>query len=151
MKAKNRWSLLAVSAAALSLNLSTSSGQVFDAVEVLSNRAVAASPRAKEAFPWLTRSAATTVTPAKALDSGTTVTGATENRAIASSPRTREEFPELARPAQTLRKASDTAFASTVIKNRAWASSPRAREENPWLTRGNYTVSETPFQIAPLK
>lgn len=151
MKAKNRWYMLAVSAAALSLNLSTSSGQVFDAVEALNNRAIAASPRAREAFPWLTRSAATTKSPTKPADSGTAVTGATKNRAIAASPRAREEFPELPRPAAPLRKVSDAALSSTALKNRAWASSPRAREEFPWLARGNYTVTEAPFQIAPLK
>lgn len=151
MKAKNGRYLLAVSAAALSLNLSTSSGQVFDAVEALNNRAIAASPRAREAFPWLTRSAVTTVSQAKPADLGTAVTGATKNRAIAASPRGREEFPELARSAATLRKASDITLSPMAIKNRAWASSPRAREEFPWLARGSYTVSETPFEIAPLK
>ena len=136
-------SLLAVIAAALSLNVSTSSGQVFDSVEALNNRAVAASPRAKEVFPWLTRG--TAVTPKK-----TALTDVTKNRAFAASPRTLEEFPELARPAQPL-KATDSAVASTVLKNRALAASPRAKEEFPWLARGNYTVSEQPFEIAPLK
>jgi len=148
MKTKNTLYLLAVTAAALALNVSTSSGQVFDSVEALNNRAVAASPRAKEAFPWLTRSAA--VTPAKPSDSQKVLAEVTKNRAFAASPRTLEQFAELARPAQPL-KATDSAVASTVIKNRAWASSPRAREEFPWLARGNYKVSEQPFEIAPLK
>lgn len=145
MKMKTRLYLLAVSAAALALNVSTSSGQVFDSVEALNNRAVAASPRAKEVFPWLTRSTVSPVTPAK-----TALADVTKNRAFASSPRTLEEFPELARPAQPA-KAGDSSIAATVIKNRALAASPRAKEEFPWLARGNYTVTEEPFQIAPLK
>jgi hypothetical protein len=142
MKTRNNWYVLAVIAAALSLNASTSSGQVFDSVEALNNRAVAASPRAKEAFPWLTRSS---VMPTR-----TVLTDVTKNRAFAASPRTLEEFPELARPAQPV-KSTDSSVAATVIKNRALAASPRAKEEFPWLARGNYTVTEEPFQIAPLK
>ena len=137
---KTKLYLLAVSAAALALNISTSSGQVFSSVEVLNNRAVAASPRAKEEFPWLTRS--TVATSAKSV-----VADVAKNRAFAASPRVREEFPELTRPAQPL--MAESSFAS--IKNRAWAASPRAKEEFPWLARGNYTVSEQPFEIAPLK
>ena len=142
MKTRNKLSLLAVMTAALALNVSTSSGQVFDSVEALSNRAVAASPRAKEVFPWLTRSTVSPVTPAK-----TALADVAKNRAFASSPRTLEQFPELSRPAQPAR----TSLASTVIKNRAFASSPRAREEFPWLARGSFTVTEEPLQIAPLK
>jgi hypothetical protein len=56
MKTQNKLYLLAVAAAALSLNITTAVGQVFTAADVLNNRAIAASPRAKEAFPWLTRS-----------------------------------------------------------------------------------------------
>jgi hypothetical protein len=144
MKAKT--TLLAVSAAALLLNVSTSSGQVFDSAEALNNRAVAASPRAKEQFPWLTRTA-TTVTRS---DSKTALAAVTRNRAVAASPRTLEEFPELARAAQPSR-ATDCAVTASVIKNRAWAASPRVKEEFPWLTRGNFTVIEEPFEIAPVK
>lgn len=97
MNTKTKLCLLALSAAALILNSSTSFGQAFDSVEVLNNRAVAASPRAKEAFPWLTRSAATPVIPSDALGSGTTVTGATKNRAIASSPRARGGVPRISK------------------------------------------------------
>ncbi len=150
MKTKNKIQLLAVSAAALLLNVSTSSGQVFDAAEALNNRAVAASPRAKEAFPWLTRSTATRVAPAKTSDANTALTAVMKNRAFAASPRTLEEFPELARPAQPAR-ADDASLASTVLKNRAFASSPRAREEFPWLARGSFTVTKEPFEIAPVK
>ena len=139
---KTKSYLLAVGAAALALNLSTSSGQVFDSVADLKNSAVAASPRAKETFPWLTRKAV--VKPAKS-----SVADVVRNRAFAASPRMIEQFPELARPAQPVKPASSTAGA--VLKNRAFASSPRAREEFPWLARGSYTVTDQPFQVAPLK
>jgi hypothetical protein len=149
MKTKNRLYLLAVGAAALALNISTSSGQVFSPADAVNNRAIAASPRAKEVFPWLTRSTTTAVTPAKPSGSKTALTEATKNRAFASSPRTLEQFPELARPTQAPK--AESSVASTVIKNRAWASSPRAKEEFPWLARGQFTVIEEPFEIAPLK
>ena len=150
MKTKHKIQLLAVSAAALLMNVSTSSGQVFNAADALNNRAVAASPRAKEAFPWLTRSTATHVPSAKASDSNTALAAVMKNRGFAASPRMLEQFPELSRPAQPVR-ADDASLASTVIKNRAFANSPRAREEFPWLARGSFTVSDKPFEIAPLK
>lgn len=143
MKTKNILYLLAVSAAALLMNVSTSSGQVFDAAEALNNRAVAATPRAKEAFPWLTRSTATRVGPAKASDSNAALAAVMKNRALAASPRAREEFPELSRPAQPAR-ADDASLASTVLWHRAFANSPRAREEFQWLTRRSFMVTEEP-------
>jgi hypothetical protein len=150
MKTKSKLYLLAVTAAALSLHVSTSSGQMVDSVEAVNNRAIAASPRAKEAFPWLARGAAAEVTTARAPDSKTALADVTRNRAVAASPRTLEQFPKLARPVPPPETA-DRSIASTVLRNRAFASSPRAREEFPWLARGRFTVSEEPFQIAPLK
>lgn len=147
MKTTNRLYLLAVCIAALSLNVSTGSGQVFDPLDAQNNRAIAASPRAKEAFPWLTRRDAAEVQSTKAPPA---LSAVTKNRAFAASPRVLEQFPELGRPAQSL-KASDSSVASTVLKNRAFASSPRAREEFPWLGRGNYSLTERPFEIAPLR
>jgi hypothetical protein len=142
---KTQFYLIVVSAAALALNVSTSSGQVVDSDEVLSNRAIAASPRAKEVFPWLTRGTATAVKPTK-----TALADLTKNRAFAASPRMLEQFPELSRPAERARPA-DGSVVAAVIKNRALAASPRAKEEFAWLARGNYAVTEEPFQIAPLK
>lgn len=142
---KSKLYVLAVIAAALSLNVSTGSGQVFDSVEALNSRAVAASPRAKEVFPWLTRGTATAVKPTK-----TALADLTKNRAFAASPRMLEQFPELSRPAHRARPA-DGSVVAAVIKNRALAASPRAKEEFAWLARGNYAVTEEPFQIAPLK
>lgn len=140
---KTKLYLLAMSAGAFLLNVSTSSSQVFDSVESLNNRAVAASPRAREAFPWLTRGALVIVTK-------TSLPDVTANRAFAASPRVLEEFPELARP-RTPAKAKSCSVAASVIRNRALAASPRAQEEFPWLGRGSYTVKEEPFEIAPLK
>ena len=125
MKAK--LNLLVMSATALALTVWTARAQVFNPIEVLKNRAVAASPRAMEEFPWLARSAAMRSTKMSA----TTVT---KNRALRSSPRIVEEFPELARPPGSL-KSTNNRVVLSVIKNRAWAASPRAREEFPWLNR----------------
>lgn len=145
MKTNNSRYLLAVGAAALALNISTSSGQVFSPADALNNRAIAASPRAKEVFPWLTRGTATAVRPEKSV-----LTDVMKNRAFAASPRVLEQFPELSRQAQSAR-SPDSAVAATVIRNRAVAASPRAKEEFPWLARGAFTVTEEPFEIAPLK
>lgn len=151
MKTQSKMYLLAMTAAALSLSAATSIGQVFNSEDVVNNRAVAASPRAKEQFPWLTRAPAPRAD--ACCDKGevkNALTEAKKNSAYAASPRVRELFPELARPAQPVRSA-DSSVATTVIKNRAWASSPRAKEQFPWLARGSFTVIEEPFQIAPLK
>lgn len=130
MKTRNYLSLLAVSAAAMALNVSTSSGQVFSPADALNNRGVAASPRAKEAFPWLTRTAAPRTEPccaANALDE------VKKNRAFAASPRVLEQFPELSRsaPAQ-----AEFTIAPLVEKNTAVQSSPRYRENHPEVSRG---------------
>jgi len=151
MKTQTYLRLLALTAAALSLNATTASAQYVDSLKSLKNRAVAASPRAKEVFPWLARSPA--IRTEASCDVRTTrneLTAVKNNRALASSPRVREQFPELARAAQPA-KSTDSSLATTVIRNRAWAASPRAREEFPWLARGSYTVIEEPFEIAPLK
>lgn len=151
MRTKGKLYLLAITAAALSLNISITSGQVFESVDPLNNRAVAASPRAKEVFPWLTRSTAPAAIPPRAADSKTALIAVRKNRALAASPRTLEQFPEFTRLEQPLRKASDSSLAATVIENRALASSPRAREEFPWLARSVFKASEERFEIAPLK
>ena len=139
MKTKNRLCLLAVTAAALSLNATTSLGQVFNAEDVINNRAVAASPRAKEEFPWLTRLPASRAD--ACCDKGEVkneLTEAKKNRAYAASPRVREMFPEL-RLAPTTRQEFTIGAVFDVpasVRNNAIANSPRAREEFPALTRG---------------
>jgi hypothetical protein len=142
MKTRTRLVLLAVTAAALSLHLATTSGQVFDSVESLNNRAVGASPRANEMFPWLAR---TSVTAAKR-----SAAEASPSRATAASPRILEEFPELSRLTQTA-KSGGSFVRDSAIMNRAVAASPRAKEEFPWLLRGNYELNKPAFEIAPLK
>ena len=98
MKMKSKLYLLAVITAALSLNIMTAVGQVFSSAEVLNNRAVAASPRAKELFPELARPAMSSSEITVATRTGINrLTEVRRNRALAASPRMREEFPELAR------------------------------------------------------
>ena len=132
MKTKNYLNLLAVTAAALSLNMTTATAQYVDSVASLKNSAVAASPRAKEVFPWLTRAA-----PPRA-ESCTVneLTAVKNNRALAASPRALEQFPELARsaPART-----EFTIAPLVEKSAAVQSSPRYQEEHPTLSRGTTT------------
>lgn len=139
MKIQSKSFVLVASVAALTLSTSTSVGQIFSRDDALNNQAVAASPRAKEQFPWLARAGA--VMPAK-----TGSTGVAIHVAYATSPRGREQFPELARSTRPARTVIGPA-----IRNRAVAASPRAKEQFPWLARDHFTVSEEPFQLAPLK
>jgi len=123
--------------AMLALAASTASGQSFSRDDALKNPAYAASPRAIEAFPWLTRTsaqptAATTVSVPAAV---------TSNPSFAASPRVRELYPQLGRPVPVLSKAT-----TPETLNAAYAASPRAKELFPWLTRGGQS-----FEIAPLK
>ena len=135
MKTKN--TLLAITAAALALSVTSATAQYVDSVESLNNRAVASSPRAREAFPWLTRVA----TPRTAVCCGEAsdeLPLAKKNRAFAASPRIREQFPELAREAAPEREFSIAVVADVPnsVKNNAIANSPRAKEEFPALSRG---------------
>src|SRR6185369_13072597 len=116
MKTKNTWYLVAMSAAGLSLAVTTGVGQVFSYVDALNNHAVANSPRAIEAFPWLAVKGAPS---SKAPVSPTGRVEINVRRTFLSAPRVLEQFPELARPAQ----ASDSMIRWPVIKNRAYASS----------------------------
>jgi len=103
----------------------------------LSHRAIAASPRAKEQFPWLTRQPSPVGSPSRAA----IVAAIKKNRALADSPRMIEQFPELACSAPRVRGAAtksgtaETQLAQ-VIKNRSLAASPRMREQFPQLARG---------------
>ncbi|MBN9688655.1 MAG: hypothetical protein J0M24_00320 [Verrucomicrobia bacterium] len=133
MKTKSKWYLVAVSAAALALNVSTSSGQIFSPADASNNRAVAASPRARETFPWLTRTA---VPRTKACCASSTLEEVKKNRAFAASPRMLEQFPELSRQART---QPEFTIAPLVEKNAAVVSSPRYRENHPEVSRGTTT------------
>lgn len=136
MKTKSKLYLLAVSAAALALNVSTGSGQIFSPADAMNNRAVAASPRAKEAFPWLTRTAAPrTEACCKETTEGAALAAVKKNRALAASPRMLEQFPELARSAAPS-EAPVFNIAPLAEKNTAILFSPRMRELYPALSRG---------------
>jgi len=130
MKTKRTMYLLAVGAAALVMNVSTSSGQAFSPVDALNNRAIAASPRAKEEFPWLTRTAAPRAEGCCTMDALSEVK---YNRALAASPRALEQFPELARSAPDL---PEFGIAPLVERNNALRTSPRYRENHPAVSRG---------------
>lgn len=150
---KNKLYLLAVVTAALSLNITTGVGQVFTYAEVLNNRAIASSPRAKEEFPWLTRN---TTDPTRSPKTVTTSKSALElvkeNSALAASPRMKELYPELARPAMspsenTVATRSGITPLDIVRRNSALAASPRMKELYPELARG----AEKSIEVAPLK
>lgn len=132
--------ILTVGVTAVFLSVLNCPAQLFDPADVRSNRAIAASPRAKEEFPWLTRGTAVATTK-KATASGIAGDMAARNRAFAASPRTLEEFPELARPAQAPKRAP-CSITPKVRMSSAFASSPRAREEFPCLARGCSAVCE---------
>ena len=136
METKNRLYLLAVGAAALSLNISTGFGQVFSPADAGNNRAIAASPRAKEAFPWLTRTPLNhTEACCKETTENAALAAVRKNRALASSPRMLEQFPELSRSAAP-NEAPMFNIAPLAEKNTAILSSPRMRELYPALLRG---------------
>src|SRR5688572_607564 len=107
-------------------------------VEALSNRALAASPRAREEFPGLIRRSQ----PARDV-------GRVEIAALnPAPPRIREENPALDR---TFRVRSFE-IAPQGVASRGLAANPRALEENPMLARGvRIDVQDTRFQVAPLK
>jgi hypothetical protein len=139
MKAKNKLNLLAVIAVALFLNATPGVGQVFNAKDVINNRAVANSPRAKEEFPSLSRPPPLSVDACCAQgEVRNELTQAKENRAYAASPRVRELFPELAREAARAREftIAPVFSAPDSVRNNAIANSPRMREEYPTLSRG---------------
>jgi hypothetical protein len=139
MKTKNKLYLVAVGAAALALNISTSSGQVFSPVDALNNSAIAASPRAKETFPWLARAPVTrTDACCKETTENTALVAVKKNRALAASPRVLEQFPELARSAAPS-DAPVFNIAPLAEKNTAILSSPRMRELYPAFSRGAAT------------
>ena len=132
MKANHRMYLLAVGVAALSLSVATSVGQVFSAAEVINNRAIAASPRAKEAFPWLTRAPVVRVETWSDTAKVNALTEARKNPAYAASPRVRELFPELAITPTPPRQFT---IAPLIEKNDEWKSNPRYREQYPGTLR----------------
>ena len=154
MKTKNKLYLLAVTTtAALTLSATTSIGQVFSARDVMNNRAVAASPRAKEEYPWLTRSG---VEPTQSQEGVTTskdrLAKIRENSALAASPRMKELYPELAWSAvsaneRTVATGTGNNSLAVVRRNSALAASPRMKELYPELR----VDAEKPIEVAPIK
>jgi hypothetical protein len=139
MKTKTNLYLLAVTTAALSLGITAEVAQFAGSAD-LENRAIAASPRAIEVFPWLARGE---VEPIAVTKLNSVLADAKKNRALASSPRMREVFPELARPAvssseSTLAIRSGIDPLTEATRNHAFAFSPRTLETFPSLARGGY-------------
>jgi hypothetical protein len=130
MKTRNYVGFLAVGAAALALHLTTGAAQSLDSVESLNNRAVSASPRAIEVFPWLARPS---LPPAEVRIIDNDLAALRRNRAYSVSPRALEQFPELARSTPLLQR--EFTIAPLAEGNTAVLSSPRTREEYPILSR----------------
>jgi hypothetical protein len=130
MKTRNYAGFLAVAATALSLHLTTGAAQSVESVESLNNRAVSASPRAIEAFPWLARPS---LPPGQARIIDNDLAQSRRNRAYSVSPRALEQFPELARPEPSSQR--EFTIAPLAEGNTAVLASPRTREEFPILSR----------------
>jgi hypothetical protein len=143
MKMTKMLLLSAVAAAALTANQNNLAADF--SPSDLANRAVAASPRALEQFPWLARQVST---PTESTPRGESVLSTIKkNRALAASPRMIEQYPELARIGQqstvaTAKCCAEESQFAGVIRNRALAASPRMLEEFPQLARG-YTAQLT--------
>lgn len=116
---------MAAIACSLTLAISTHGDPPFSERDARNNAAVASSPRAREAFPWLTRTAV-------AREYAASRPAELNNRAYAKSPRVLEVYPELTR---TSSETAAGAFVRTPeLANRAFAASPRAKEAFPWLS-----------------
>lgn len=115
---------LAILAGSLATTFSTYADSPFSEKDARNNRAIANSPRARESFPWLTRTAQVgercTARPVEL-----------NNTAYAKSPRVLEAYPELARGPSS--GTSARWFDVPALANRAFAASPRAKEQFPWL------------------
>jgi ABC-type branched-subunit amino acid transport system ATPase component len=145
MKTNARITLLVVALAALAVGPRPVTGQAIDSVEGLKNRAILASPRAKEVFPALRG-----VAPAVARDAGQKpLADIRKNRAILASPRALEQFPELrpmGRPRAVTREGGELA---AIRANRALAATPRMLELFPALAIR--TVEACSCDVALLK
>ena len=115
---------LAILAGSLATSLSTFADSPFSEQDARNNAAVANSPRARESFPWLTRTAPvgerSTARPAELSNVG-----------YAKSPRVLEANPELARGPVSGTPARSVDI--PALANRAFAASPRVKEEFPAL------------------
>ncbi|MBU6408946.1 MAG: hypothetical protein KGR98_01035 [Verrucomicrobia bacterium] len=147
MKTKKEMYLLAVGAAVFSLSIAAGFGQVFNATDALQNRAIAASPRAQEEFPWLRRQASNGGASCCKAQTQAEAAGV-KNRALAMSPRMLEQFSELNRQAQSSGESPREPVPPALLQNRAIAASPRMIEQYPWLA--THAVEKT-VEVAPIK
>ena len=110
--------------AALAISFNGYADSPFTEREARSNAAVAASPRARESFAWLTRTATVSGKGTAALSREL------NNAAYAKSPRMLETYPELSRE-----NTSGVAGCVRVpeLMNRGFTASPRAKETFPFL------------------
>ena len=119
---------LAILAGSLATSFSTFADSPFSERDARNNTAVANSPRARESFPWLTRTATvgerSAARPAEL-----------NNIGYAKNPRVLEQYPELARG--PVSGTSTRSVEVPTLANRAFAASPRAKEEFPALRFGS--------------
>jgi hypothetical protein len=122
MKTNRILGLLAF-ACSIAVTSSSYGNSPFSERDAKNNAAVAASPRARESFPWLTRTAT--------VERSSSRPAYLKNTAYAKSPRVLEIYPELTRA------SSDTQATGYVrvpeLANRAYAASPRVKEMFPRL------------------
>ncbi len=146
MQTKASLSVLAV-AVALPMSVATGFAQIFDNVDSLKNRAVAASPRYLEAHPELLDvPPSAQETDARAARHREQLAKLTKNRALATSPRFLEDHPELLRPQPLVAEAEAKAAriraqVAKLMENRALVASPRFQEEFPAVARSATPVS----------
>lgn len=123
MKTK-RILMLAAIASSLAVIFNSYGDSPFSERDARNNVAVAASPRARESFPWLTRTAPVG-------ERSVSRPADLSNQAYAHSPRVLEVYPELTRTSSGTRAAGCVHIPE--LANRAFAASPRAKEAFPWL------------------
>jgi hypothetical protein len=117
------------------------------------NRALIASPRTVEEFPWLARkSLGATPSTTRSVSAVSVIRS---NRALAASPRMLEQFPELSRSGResdSPESGNGVSQFAEVTRNRALAASPRMLEVFPQLARRVPSPrAGDSVEIAPLK
>lgn len=126
--------LLAVATAVLLAPSMALFAQAAESNQAPLNPAFAASPRAKEAYPWLTR-VATVRNDRDTRSAGSVIK---QHRSLATSPRILEQYPELTR-LQSSPVRSDAA--SRTVADSVLRTSPRARGLSPGRHETNAPVS----------
>jgi hypothetical protein len=121
---KTRELALAILAGSLVTSVSTFGDSPFSERDARHNAAIANSPRARESFPWLTRTT-------QIADRSTARPIELNNVRYLRNPRLLEQYPELARGPSI--RTSQKCFDVRAVANRGFAASPRAKEEFPEL------------------